>query len=92
MPLLTTEYGVPSSLGAAHVGPLGRDQGDHTEQEAMATNADLMRMLEDKGVSGAFVFSWRTSGSSGRGTPSSTRTSSAASSGTTRSPTSSGSA
>lgn len=58
MPLLTTEYGVPSSLGAAHVGPLGRDQGDHTEQEAMATNADLMRMLEDKGVCGAFVFSW----------------------------------
>ena len=28
MPLLVTEFGVPSSLGSAHLGPLGRDQGD----------------------------------------------------------------
>jgi hypothetical protein len=58
MPLLVTEFGVPSSLGSAHDGPLGRDQGDHTEQQAMATDADLMRMMRAKGVSGAFVFEW----------------------------------
>jgi hypothetical protein len=58
MPLLVTEFGVPSSLGTAHFGPLGRGQGDHTEQDAMAMNADMMRMLEAKGVAGAFLFSW----------------------------------
>ena len=50
MPLLVTEFGVPSSLGSAHDGAAGRDQGAHTEQEAMAMNADMMRMLEAKGA------------------------------------------
>ena len=50
MPLLVTEFGVPSSLGSAHHGPLGRDQGDHTEQEAMRMDADLMRMIQDQGL------------------------------------------
>jgi hypothetical protein len=58
MPLMVTEFGVPSSLGSAHLGPLGRDQGGHTEQEAMAMNADMMRMLAAKGIAGAFVFIW----------------------------------
>ena len=58
MPLLVTEFGVPSSLGSAHLGPLGRDQGTHTEQEAMRTDAELMRLIRDQGLSGAFVFSW----------------------------------
>jgi len=58
MPLMVTEYGVPSSLGSAHAGPLGRDQGGHSEQQAMATNADLTRMLAATGVAGAFVFAW----------------------------------
>ena len=56
-------------------------------------DADMMRMLEAKGAGGRVrLHPGRTSGSSGPGTPSSTRTRSAASSGTTRSPTSSGSA
>lgn len=58
MPLLVTEFGVPASLGKAHTGPLGRDQGGHTEQEAMTVVADLMRMLESLGTGGGFVFSW----------------------------------
>jgi len=58
MPLLVTEFGVPSSLGKAHDGPLGRDQGSHGEQEAMAIVADLMQTLEAKGAGGGFVFSW----------------------------------
>jgi hypothetical protein len=58
MPLMVTEFGVPSSLGSAHDGPLGRDQGGHSEQEAMAMVADMTRMLEAKGVAGAFVFIW----------------------------------
>lgn len=58
MPLLVTEVGVPSSLGSAHVGTNGRDQGGHTEQEAMAIDADLLRITADQGLGGAFVFSW----------------------------------
>jgi hypothetical protein len=58
MPLMVTEFGVPSSLGSAHRGPLGRDQGAHTEQEAMEMNADMLRLLQAQGVAGAFVFSW----------------------------------
>ncbi len=29
--VMITEFGVPSSLGKAHLGPAGRDQGDHDE-------------------------------------------------------------
>lgn len=58
MPLLVTEYGVPSSLGSAHEGTNGRDQGAHTEQDAMAMNADMMRMMQAKGIGAAFVFAW----------------------------------
>ena len=49
MPLMVTEFGVPSSLGAAHLGPLGRDQGTHTEQEAMRIDAELMRLMQRPG-------------------------------------------
>ena len=49
MPLLVTEFGVPSSLGSAHDGTNGRDQGDHTEQDAMAMDADMMRMMRGQG-------------------------------------------
>ncbi|GAB3791746.1 hypothetical protein GCM10027601_37590 [Nocardioides ungokensis] len=58
MPLVISEMGVPSSLGSAHLGPLGRDQGSHTEQQAMQTDADLLHLVHDQGASGAFVFSW----------------------------------
>ena len=58
MPLLITEFGVPSSLGSARLGPLGRDQGAHSEQEAMRIDAGLMRLIRDQGLGGAFVFSW----------------------------------
>ncbi len=58
MPTLITEFGVPSSVGAAHFGPLGRDQGDHDEREAMATDASLLREIKDLGLGGGFVFEW----------------------------------
>ena len=35
------EFGVPSGLGIAHVGPDGRDQGNHSEQEMGAIDADM---------------------------------------------------
>ncbi len=32
--VMITEFGVPTGIGSAHYGPLGRDQGGHSEQEA----------------------------------------------------------
>jgi len=58
MPVMVTEVGVPSSLGSAHDGPLGRSQGGHSEQEAMRTDAELLRLVEAQGLAGGFVFSW----------------------------------
>ena len=40
--VMVTEFGVPSGLGAAHRGPKGRDQGDHSEQEAGRMQADML--------------------------------------------------
>jgi hypothetical protein len=58
MPTLITEFGVPSSIGSAHNSPLGRSQGDHSEQEAMRIDAELLRLLEDRGLGGGFLFGW----------------------------------
>jgi hypothetical protein len=58
LPLLVTEVGVPSSLGSAHIGTNGRDQGDHGEQEALRMDADLVQVVHDVGLGGALLFSW----------------------------------
>jgi hypothetical protein len=58
IPVMITEFGVPSSIGSAHEGPLGCDQGAHTEQEAMTIDADLLRVIRRERLAGAFLFSW----------------------------------
>jgi len=58
MPVVVTEFGVPSSLGSAHLGTQGRDQGDHSEQEALAIDAALLRVIAKAGLSGGLLFSW----------------------------------
>ncbi len=58
MPVVVNEFGVPSAAGSAHFGPKGRDQGDHSEQEMMAMNADMLDMLYTLGFSGGYVFEW----------------------------------
>ena len=50
--VMITEFGVPSGLGAAHRGPLGRDQGDHSEQEAGRIDAAMLREIERQGYAG----------------------------------------
>ena len=57
-PTLITEFGVPSSIGSAHNGPLGRSQGDHSERDAMQIDADLLRMIKQQGLSAGFLQSW----------------------------------
>ena len=48
--VMITEFGVPTAIGVAHRGPLGRDQGDHSEQEAGRMNADMMRDIAAGGL------------------------------------------
>jgi hypothetical protein len=56
--VMITEFGVPSGLGVAHRGSLGRDQGDHSEQEAGAMDADMVHVIEDAGYAGSVLFEW----------------------------------
>ena len=58
IPLMVTEFGQPSSLGCAHLAPLGRDQGCHSEQEAASNVVDMLHDLRDEGVAGGLVFMW----------------------------------
>ena len=58
MPTMISEFGVPSSLGSAHRGSHGRDQGHHSEQQAMRMNADMLRMFKEIGLAGGLVFQW----------------------------------
>lgn len=58
IPTVVTEFGVPSSIGSAHHGPLGRGQGGHSEQDAMRIDAELLRLIRDQGLGGGFLFGW----------------------------------
>jgi hypothetical protein len=56
--VMITEFGQPSAIGIAHTGPLGRDQGGHSEADAAAKNASLMSDIEQEGYAGGIVFEW----------------------------------
>ncbi len=58
MALMVTEFGQPTSLGCAHKGPLGRNQGCHHEKEAAANLVDMLRDQHDEGLAGGMVFMW----------------------------------
>ncbi|WP_425281268.1 hypothetical protein [Paenibacillus cellulositrophicus] len=59
MPLMVTEYGVPSSVGVSHFGAGGRDQGGHNEQEQGEIDASLTKDIHDEGYAGAILFMWQ---------------------------------
>jgi hypothetical protein len=56
--VMITEFGVPSSLGTAHNGPLGRSQGDHSEREAAGMNARMLEDIKEEGYAGGILFEW----------------------------------
>jgi hypothetical protein len=56
--VMVTEFGLPTSLGVAHFGPLGRDQGNHSEHEALRMVGDMLRDIEEEGYAGGIVFEW----------------------------------
>ncbi len=56
--VMITEFGIPASLGTAHAGPIGRDQGNHSEQEALRMDGDMLRDVKEEGYAGGVVFEW----------------------------------
>jgi hypothetical protein len=59
VPVIITEYGVPSSLGIGHITILGRDQGGHNEVEQGNINADLLHQIVQEQYAGAILFMWQ---------------------------------
>jgi uncharacterized short protein YbdD (DUF466 family) len=58
MPVMITEFGQPTSLGCAHLAPLGRNQGCHSEREAMRNIVDMLQVQHSEGLAGGIVFMW----------------------------------
>jgi hypothetical protein len=58
IPVVITEFGVPSGMASAHLGPQGRDQGGHSEQRQMEINAELLDVIRSVGLAGGLVFQW----------------------------------
>ncbi|HEX2203374.1 MAG TPA: tetratricopeptide repeat protein [Longimicrobium sp.] len=58
MPVVISEYGVPASLGSAHLQPQGWHHGGHTEAEMSAINARLTREIAEAGMAGGAIFAW----------------------------------
>jgi hypothetical protein len=56
MPVVISEYGVPSSRGNAHVQPQGWNHGGHSEAAQAAIDARLTRDIHAAGAAGAGLF------------------------------------
>lgn len=56
MPVVISEYGVPSSRGIAHFQPQGWNHGGHSEQAQAAIDARLTRDIHAAGAAGAVLF------------------------------------
>lgn len=60
LPVLISEYGVPSSRGIARSqASNGFDQGNLTEKEQGSILVDLTNIIHDTGCAGGLIFSWQ---------------------------------
>ncbi|WP_244965755.1 hypothetical protein [Paenibacillus alvei] len=59
LPVMITEYGVPSSIGISHLGMGGRNQGGHDEREQGRIDASLTQDIYDEHYAGAILFMWQ---------------------------------
>ncbi len=59
IPFVIAEFGVPSSRGMAHRGPLGRNQGMHSEHDQGTINVEMFQAIENAGANGAILFAWQ---------------------------------
>ena len=57
MPVVISEYGVPSSRGIAHIQPQGWNHGGLSEEQQAAADARLTRDIYASGAAGAGLFS-----------------------------------
>ena len=58
IPLVISEFGVPTSRGNAHFQPQGENHGGHGEDEAAAINVRLATEIKEAGAAGAIFFAW----------------------------------
>ncbi|MFQ5538478.1 MAG: tetratricopeptide repeat protein [Gemmatimonadota bacterium] len=58
MPVLISEYGVPASLGIAHLQPQGWHHGGLSEEEMARVDARLTREIAEAGMAGGALFAW----------------------------------
>ncbi|MEO8335988.1 MAG: hypothetical protein ABI664_13505 [bacterium] len=58
IPLLISEFGVPTSRGNAHLQPQGWNHGGLDEQTASKINARLAAEIHEVGAAGAIFFAW----------------------------------
>ena len=56
VPVVISEYGVPSSRGIGHFQPQGWNHGGHSEQQQALVNARLTRDIYASGAAGAGLF------------------------------------
>jgi len=58
MPVLIAEYGVPASLGIAHLHPFGWHHGGLTEEAMAHIDARMTREIAEAGMAGGAIFAW----------------------------------
>jgi hypothetical protein len=58
MPVVIAEYGVPASLGIAHLQPQGWHHGGHSESAMAEIDVRLTREIAEAGMAGGAVFAW----------------------------------
>ena len=56
IPLVIAEFGLPSSRGMAHLGPLGRNQGLHKEKEQGEMCVEMFQRIKEAGCAGGMLF------------------------------------
>ncbi len=58
LPLVVTEYGLPSSMGIGHFSPAGFDEGGKSEVQQGQLLVRLSRSVRDSGAAGGMVLEW----------------------------------
>lgn len=60
VPVIVSEFGVPTSRGITHTNPVTNyNQGHITEEQQGKMIVSMMKDIEDSGYSGAIIFSWQ---------------------------------
>lgn len=59
IPLVISEFGIPSSRGMAHRGTLDRNQGMHTEKEQGEMVISMFEAMRNAGLAGGVLFAWQ---------------------------------